>query len=661
MVREVAEARLVVPANTRPRVSVIIVLYGRADMAIPAIAALIANSPPCFELIIVDNASPDDALELVSSRVVGATIVRNSLNVGFSAGVDVGALHARGEFLLLLNSDVFVEPGWLPPLLAALDRSPSLAGVSPVLLNIDGSVQEAGSLLFAGGVTRAVTSADRWALDFSRTVPYVSAACLLLRRSVFTKLGGLDCVYGLGYYEDVELAMELDHLGLSLGYVAGSSARHVHGASSSRERAMRRTVHNRAIFARRWQSRLDELPPATDHLTASAEVRARDAFAVDRVLIIDDRVPQTDRGSGDPRMATIATRLAALWPAARVTLLGASLDGADRYAPALLAAGVEVAACSFDGAQRWLEQRAGHYSAIIISRTDNLLRFREMVERTQPLALIVADVEAIYSRRTAMRATVMATSDPALAASCAEEAVRQREVELEGWNWAQVAVCVSREEAAEVRAVAPGTTVHVLPPVARAPERLVPYAERSGVVFFGGFMGGEASPNADSVRHLVDDIMPLLWSRRPQLALTVAGSDPTPSILSRAGERVAVIGRVDDPFHTLGARLVHVVPERFGAGVKTKLIESMASGTPFVTSPIGAQGLHLGELARHLVADHPAQFAEMTLALLDDPDLWRFVQRGLAGLAEQHFSPLVLDRTLVELMADLGAAPPLGP
>ncbi len=661
MVREVAEARLVVPANTRPRVSVIIVLYGRADMAIPAIAALIANSPPCFELIIVDNASPDDALELVSSRVVGAMIVRNSLNVGFSAGVDVGALHARGEFLLLLNSDVFVEPGWLPPLLAALDRSPSLAGVSPVLLNIDGSVQEAGSLLFAGGVTRAVTSADRWALDFSRTVPYVSAACLLLRRSVFTKLGGLDCVYGLGYYEDVELAMELDHLGLSLGYVAGSSARHVHGASSSRERAMRRTVHNRAIFARRWQSRLDELPPATDHLTASAEVRARDAFAVDRVLIIDDRVPQTDRGSGDPRMATIATRLAALWPAARVTLLGASLDGADRYAPALLAAGVEVAACSFDGAQRWLEQRAGHYSAIIISRTDNLLRFREMVERTQPLALIVADVEAIYSRRTAMRATVMAASDPALAASCAEEAVRQREVELEGWNWAQVAVCVSREEAAEVRAVAPGTTVHVLPPVARAPERLVPYAERSGVVFFGGFMGGEASPNADSVRHLVDDIMPLLWSRRPQLALTVAGSDPTPSILSRAGERVAVIGRVDDPFHTLGARLVHVVPERFGAGVKTKLIESMASGTPFVTSPIGAQGLHLGELARHLVADHPAQFAEMTLALLDDPDLWRFVQRGLAGLAEQHFSPLVLDRTLVELMADLGAAPPLGP
>ena len=122
-----------------------------------------------------------------------------------------------------------------------------------------------------------------------------------------------------------------------------------------------------------------------------------------------------------------------------------------------------------------------------------------------------------------------------------------------------------------------------------------------------------------------------------------------------------MIGRVDDPFHTLGARLVHVVPERFGAGVKTKLIESMASGTPFVTSPIGAQGLHLGELARHLVADHPAQFAEMTLALLDDPDLWRFVQRGLAGLAEQHFSPLVLDRTLVELMADLGAAPPLGP
>ena len=190
----------------------------------------------------------------------------------------------------------------------------------------------------------------------------------------------------------------------------------------------------------------------------------------------------------------------------------------------------------------------------------------------------------------------------------------------------------------------------------------------SGVVFFGGFMGGaRPRPNADSVRHLVDDVMPLLWGRRPHLALTVAGSDPTPSIpLAARGERVAVIGRVDNPFHTLpGERLVHVVPERFGVGVKTKLIESMACGTPFVTSPCGVQGLHLGEQTqppRGCPPPRPVRRADVGSARRS-PDLWLFACSASwsASAPRRHFSPLVLDRSLVELMADLGVAPPLVP
>jgi glycosyltransferase involved in cell wall biosynthesis len=109
----------------------------------------------------------------------------------------------------------------------------------------------------------------------------------------------------------------------------------------------------------------------------------------------------------------------------------------------------------------------------------------------------------------------------------------------------------------------------------------------------------------------------------------------------------------------MGRHLVHVVPERFGAGVKTKLIESMACGTPFVTSSIGAQGLHLGTLAEHLVADDPDRFVELTEALLDDPVHWTFVQGELCRLAALHFSPAVLHDSLVTLMAELGAAPPV--
>ena len=272
----VTARQLVVAAVAAPRVSVVVVLYGRADLGLQAVAALIDNTPPCWELIIVDNASPDGAIEVLGAQVSGATVIRNGLNVGFSAAVSVGALHARGEFVLILNSDVFVEPGWLPPLIAALDADNTLAGVSPTLFNLDGTVQEAGSVLYASAETRAVMDDDRWALEFTRAVPYVSAACLLMRRLVYTQLGGMDTVYGRGYFEDVDLALELEALGLSLAHVPGSSARHVRGGSSTPESATSQMVLNRTVFVDRWSQRLSLLPHfGTD--SVGARRRGRDA------------------------------------------------------------------------------------------------------------------------------------------------------------------------------------------------------------------------------------------------------------------------------------------------------------------------------------------------------------------------------------------------
>ena len=131
-------------------------------------------------------------------------------------------------------------------------------------------------------------------------------------------------------------------------------------------------------------------------------------------------------------------------------------------------------------------------------------------------------------------------------------------------------------------------------------------------------MAGEVSPNADTVGYLVSDLMPLLWVTNPSVRLSVAGWNPPPSVTQLAGDRVTVVGSVNDPVAVMGAHLVQLVPERFGAGIKTKLIESMASGTPFVASSLAAQGLHLGELSQHLVADDPDHFVALAAALLSD-------------------------------------------
>lgn len=651
-------APLVIAPVVAPRVSVILVLYGRADLAMRAISALIAGTPACFELIIVDNASPDDSLAVVRDGVVGATIIANTLNVGFGAAVSVGALRARGEFLLLLNSDVFVEPGWLPPLLAALDCKAYLAGVSPMLLNLDGTAQEAGSMICASGGTLAIVDDTRWAYDFPRVVPYVSAACLLVRRSVFTQLGGFDTAYGRGYYEDVDWALELEQQGLLLAHIPGSFARHVRGASSNLESALRHASRNRDVFVDRWEQRLARLPHLGEGSVASQR-RGRDELTADRILIIDDRVPHIDRGSGDPRMAQIATTLARDWPSARVTFLAENLDNCEQYAPHLLSQGVEVVPCPLRDAYGWLQDRFGHFSAVIISRPDNVVLAREMIERTQPQAVVVIDVEALYSHRTGLRAALLSASEPVAAAAARALRDAQRAAEHASWKWANVVLCVSEEEAAEVRAVVPQTRVAVVQLIAERPDVVVPCEHRQGALFFGGFMAGEDSPNADGVRHLVDELMPLIWESQPELTLTVAGWNPPPSVVQRASERVAVVGAIDHPARVISAHRVVLVPERFGAGIKTKLAEAMACGTPFVTSSVGAQGLHLGELSEFLVADEPHLFAALAAALCDDDLLWQRVHERLLALAQDHFSSAAFCVSLIDVMAELGVAPPV--
>ena len=93
------------PRVEQPLVTVVMVLYGGWELALRAIAALAANTEQSFELVLVDNASPDDSLERIEERVEGATILRNEVNRGFGGASNQGAELARGRVLCLLNRD----------------------------------------------------------------------------------------------------------------------------------------------------------------------------------------------------------------------------------------------------------------------------------------------------------------------------------------------------------------------------------------------------------------------------------------------------------------------------------------------------------------------------------------------------------------------------
>jgi glycosyltransferase involved in cell wall biosynthesis len=227
---------------------------------------------------------------------------------------------------------------------------------------------------------------------------------------------------------------------------------------------------------------------------------------------------------------------------------------------------------------------------------------------------------------------------------------RMEERERAVWQRVDAALYLSEEEAASVRAMAPGVTAHALVPYCFETFGAVrpPPAGRE-IVFVAGFAH---PPNEDAACWFVANVLPLVRARVADATLSIVGSNPTARVLALAGEAVRVMANVTDD--ALNERYrnarVAVVPLRCGAGVKLKVVEALKDGVPLVTTRVGAQGLP-GVADVAYVCGDAASFADAVLALLWDDALWQ--QRCAAQLtyARENFSEAAFRASVMQAVS----------
>jgi glycosyltransferase involved in cell wall biosynthesis len=227
-------------------------------------------------------------------------------------------------------------------------------------------------------------------------------------------------------------------------------------------------------------------------------------------------------------------------------------------------------------------------------------------------------------------------------------AIREMERQERGmWRGADVVLYPSEDEAARVRELEPGVDARAI--TAYAYDRFATEATpdgRGGILFVAGFAH---PPNVDAATWLVRDIMPLVWREEPGARLALVGANPTAEVLALAGGQVEVTGFVSDAEleRRYATARVAVVPLRFGAGVKSKVVEALQQGLPLVTTSTGAQGLD-GLPGVADVADDPARIAAGIVALLRDDAAWRRASQLGARFAEARFSPAAMGAGLLD-------------
>jgi GT2 family glycosyltransferase len=378
------------PEVARPEVTVVMVTYNRWDLTREALRLLSESTEPRYEVVIVDNASTDGTVDRLA-HVSGARILRNPRNLGFGPATNQGAAMARGRYLLLLNSDAWVRPGWLEPLIEVAEADPGVAAVASKLLNPDGRLQEAGSILWRDARVRQYGDGDvpnRPEYNFRRTVDYASAACLLVRRSAFIAVGGFDTRFAPVYSEDVDLCLALAAGPGRVVYQPRSVVEHVRGASSAGGVQSARIERNRRLLRARWRAVLDRRPPESWRVEASAIAGGRDAMACERILVLTGPRPDAAGTPEQRRLHSLVDAAARRWPDARWTV--ASLDGEPVPRPDELSdAGIE-AVTGTESWEAWLTGRRYHYGIVAVadSRWDEG-SLADLVSATQPQAVRV--------------------------------------------------------------------------------------------------------------------------------------------------------------------------------------------------------------------------------------------------------------------------------
>lgn len=238
-------------------VSIVIPVFNQAHFTAACLKALFANTPDVCEVIVVDNGSTDDTPRLLEQYEGRVRVIRNAQNQGFARACNSGAAAAIAPFLLFLNNDTEVRPGWLPPLLAMAGR-PRVGAVGSRLLFPDGTVQHAGVVIVERhGITPLLPrhafigeSPDMALPNKATAMQAVTAACMLVNAADFRDAGGFDTDYWNGC-EDVDLCFKLAQLGKRIVYEPASIVVH-HEGKSGHERTAAITANN-ARLRGRWE------------------------------------------------------------------------------------------------------------------------------------------------------------------------------------------------------------------------------------------------------------------------------------------------------------------------------------------------------------------------------------------------------------------------
>ena len=602
-----------------PLVSIVIPCYNQVGYTYACLASILDYTKDVsYEVIIADDVSTDATKDL-GQYAKGLVIRRNKTNQGFLLNCNQAAQAARGKYILFLNNDTQVTEGWLSSLVGLIESDSSIGMVGSKLVYPDGRLQEAGGIIWSDGSGwnyGRMDDPDKPEYNYVKDVDYISGASIMIRRSLWEQIGGFDVRYAPAYCEDVDLAFEVRRAGYRVVYQPLSKVIHFEGVSNGTDvngtGLKRYQAENFKKLKEKWA---EEMKNQYVNDGNPNPFRARERSRGKRIiLVVDHYVPTYDKDAGSK--ATFLYMKMFLKEGFEVKFLGDNFQHEEPYTTALEQMGIEVlygdtyAAGIWD----WLKKNGNEIDIACLNRPHIATKYVDFIKDYTNMKVIYFGLDLHFLR---LSREYELTGD----IDTKREADYWKSMELTMMYKADMSYYPSTVEIEVIHSIDASIRAKAIPLYVYETFREdidADYSKRQDIMFVGGFAH---PPNADAVLWFAREIFPAVRREIPEIRFFVAGSKVTDEIRSLETPESGIIIKgfvTDEELAQMyaKARLV-VVPLRYGAGVKGKVLEALYNGMPVITTSIGAEGIPFVETALE-IADKAEEFAKRTVELYRD-------------------------------------------
>lgn len=614
------------------------------------IESIKANTTVPYQICVVDQGTSDGTADYLAGLGDCVDVISSPENLGFVGGNNRVMESYPDRDIVLLNDDTIVNPNWLNALKQCASETADVGIVGAKLLYPDGRLQEAGGEIFQDGSGRNIgknDDPDRYIYNVRKDVDYCSGACLYIKREVLDKVGYLDPIFSPAYWEDTDLCFRARKAGYRVIYEPTAEVIHFEGATAGsparRSLSQQLQARNKPKFMDRWGDELKR------HRRNVFEIKGDSAR--DMILVVMPFLPMYDRAAGEKRWFHTLKILNKYFD---IVFLARNGIGQTKYINALEQMGITVFHTDQSRLKHmgidasgpvWIDfpllLKSNDFKAIIVGFYHVAHQYWRDIRTWSPESFFIIDSFDVCYVRQRRKADLGA--DPRQI----WEALEIKRLELSMYRRADMVLTVTEQDKQRLLADAPGLKVGISTDIHPSTGQSTT-KESKDIVFVGNY---NHDPNVDAVLYFVDSIWPRIKGRLGDARFYIVGNAPTDEIEALASEDIIVTGFVPEVTPYLHQSKVFVVPLRYGAGLKGKIGEALASGIPIVTTSIGAEGMNLIHRKNAMVADDPDQFADCVADLYTDPDLWQLLSEEGREHAHRNYSYEAADRYWQEVIA----------